>query len=154
MFKVTIVAVGKIKNKAIAGLIADYLKRLQPFAKIEMAEVPALSFNEANRDKIKSEEGEKILAYLKKHNFDEVWLAEETGKILSSIELSKLLAKTQGHVAIVIGGALGLSAEVKKQISFQWSLSKLTLPHEMARLIIAEQLYRAATLERGIKYHY
>ena len=153
MFKITLIAIGKIKNQAIGSLMADYLKRLQPLAKVTMVELPALSFNKDNHDKIKNEEGEKILAYLAKHDFDEVWLAEETGEIFSSTELSQRLAAI-GHVAVVIGGALGLSAKVKKAVARHWSLSKLTLPHEIARLIIVEQVYRAVTLDKGMSYHY
>lgn len=153
MFKITILAVGKIKNKATGQLIDDYFKRLKVLAKIEMVELPAVSFTESKKAKAKIEEGKKILDYLSKHKSAKAVLLDERGKTFTSVKLADWL-EDNGQVILVIGGSLGLSDEVKEIIKDKLALSALTLPHELARLILMEQLYRAATLIKGMDYHY
>ncbi len=154
MFKITILAVGKIKNKAIAELINNYTKRLSHLAKLDIVELPAVSFSDSSQAKAKQSEGQAILAWLAKQTGAEVWLLDERGKNLTSTDLAASLTKSSAKVIMVVGGALGLAEEVKQKIKFHLALSKMTLPHELARLILLEQIYRAATISQGIDYHY
>ncbi|MBQ6130390.1 23S rRNA (pseudouridine(1915)-N(3))-methyltransferase RlmH [Candidatus Saccharibacteria bacterium] len=105
-------------------------------------------------------EGEKFDEYLEKWAFNPrqfVIVADERGKIISSPELSEKLEREFNQakeVVIIIGGAYGVSEEVRERADFVWSFSKLVFPHSLARLIVAEQIYRAQEISRGGKYHH
>jgi 23S rRNA (pseudouridine1915-N3)-methyltransferase len=150
-----IVAVGKIKNQEIASLIAEYQKRLSPFCKLETIELPSVSFlHKSAENKSKQHEGEKILAYLKKNSTENFFLLEENGKEFSSINFSQKLGSFSGCITFLIAGTLGFSDEIKQLSLPRLSLSQMTFPHEMARLLLLEQLYRAISIINGKKYHY
>lgn len=104
----------------------------------------------------KLKEGDTILQQLKKDDY--LILLEETGKQLSSEGLSAFLQQraneSEKNIVFLIGGAYGVSDEVKKRANFSWSLSKLVFPHQLVRLILAEQVYRACTIARNEKYHH
>lgn len=155
MFSIIVLAVGKIKDKNYKNLAEEYLKRLSPYAKIKVEELPAESFNgEAEKIKAKKVEGERILKFLDKHESAEKFLLDEHGQELTSVDWARRLEKNNNPMVIVIGGALGHSEEVLDKIKNKLSLSKMTFPHEMARVILLEQIYRAATIIRGKEYHY
>ena len=153
MFKITILAVGKIKNQAIAQSIDKYLKRLKPLAKVEMVELPAVSFSANNQNKAMAEEAQKILKYLDKHQDAQPILLDEAGKTMTSATLADFL-ENNSPLILIIGGSLGLGTELKATIKDKIALSKLTLPHELALLILTEQIYRAVTIIKKMDYHH
>lgn len=146
MSQLKIIVVGKMKNKALNELCRDYAERLQHFCKTEIVEL---------KDSDPKHEGEKILESLK--NFrGKVYAMSEEGKLLTSAQFSKLLERdlNDGASALVIGGAYGLSDEVKARASSLLSLSPMTFTHEFARAILFEQLYRAKNISANTGYHH
>jgi 23S rRNA (pseudouridine1915-N3)-methyltransferase len=157
MFKITIIAIGKIKKNYFKDGIDEYFKRLTPDAKINVEEIKNEPFfDNSNNEKIKELEGNKILNFLKKYSQDKIVVLDERGKEFESRGFSEFLANNrQEHIVFVIGGALGLSEEVLSYPgAVKISLSKMTLPHEMVRLVLAEQIYRAIAIAKDKKYHY
>ncbi|HTX87131.1 MAG TPA: 23S rRNA (pseudouridine(1915)-N(3))-methyltransferase RlmH [Candidatus Nanoarchaeia archaeon] len=153
MLEIIIIAIGKIKNDFFAGAIAEYLSRLKPYAAIKIIELAPESFNDSSREKSKKTEGERILSTLEKFNSSDVYLLRERGSEMDSVKFAGQLDNHPGKTVFVIAGALGFSEELFKKYR-QLSLSKLTFPHEMARLILLEQIYRAVTIIKGKTYHY
>lgn len=150
-----IVAVGKIKNKEIASLATEYQKRLSPFCKLEIIELPATPFlHESDKKKAKQKEGERLLAYIQKNSAENFFLLEENGREFSSLNFSEKLRSFSGCITFVIAGTLGFGQEIKQLSLPRLSLSQMTFPHEMARLLLLEQLYRAISIINGKKYHY
>ena len=152
--EITILTVGKIRDASVASLCADYIGRLGRWHDIRTVEVrdepgsrPEKQVLAAEADRIREKLPAGALA---------VALARE-GKALSSTELAGWLGKTleqgRSRVCFVIGGPLGLARSVVESCDLTLSLSKLTLPHELARLVLLEQLYRANTILRGEPYH-
>lgn len=157
MLDITILAVGKIKKEYFQTGCDEYLKRLSPYARIEMQEVqsePFQSDSDADRTKSKQKEGERILSFLKRFPDSLVFLMHEEGQNPTSIELSQKICGLNKHVIFVIGGALGFSEEVLNYKAEKISLSMMTFPHEMARMILLEQIYRAITIDKDKSYHY
>ncbi len=156
---ISFVTVGKLKEKYLKQGIAEYVKRLSAYAKIEIIEVPDEKAPEdlsaAQMEAIKQKEGERILSKISADTYV-VALAIE-GKQYSSEQFASFLEKlaTYGRskVAFVIGGSLGLSNEVLKRADEKLSFSKMTFPHQLMRLILAEQVYRAFRIIRGEPYH-
>lgn len=150
-----IVAVGSVKNQEIHSLITEYQKRLGPFCKLQILEIPAVPFlRESDKEKSKKKEGEKILAYISKNNTENFFLLDENGKEFSSPLFAKKLEKVSGCITFIVAGTLGFSDEIKKLSLQKLSLSQMTFPHEMARLLLLEQIYRAISIMNGKKYHY
>lgn len=155
MFNITILAVGKIKEKYFQEAIGEYLKRLKPYAKITIEELKAEPFkNESEKIKSKKIEGGRILNFLEKHSGSEVIILDEHGKKFSSPEFTNYLLKINRQIVFVIGGALGIDESVSKKYKNKISLSDMTFPHEMARLFLSEQIYRATTIVKRKEYHY
>lgn len=152
---ITILAVGKIRG---VGKEAQegYLTRLGPYAKIKAVEVEAESFTNDKGSKIKAKEAEakRILSSIKKLSGADVILLRESGESFSSIGFAAFVGKKNTHIIFVLAGALGFSEEVVKKYPQSLSLSLMTFPHEMARVVLLEQIYRAATILRGKSYHY
>jgi 23S rRNA (pseudouridine1915-N3)-methyltransferase len=156
---ITIVSVGKLKEKYLKQGIAEYLKRLTAYAKVEVVEVAdekapeVLSENEM--EQVKDKEGERILAKISPDSYV-IALAIE-GKLKSSEELAKdidnLAIYGKSKIAFVIGGSLGLSTNVLKRANDKLSFSKMTFPHQLMKLILVEQIYRAFRINRGEPYH-
>ena len=156
---ITIITVGKLKEKYLKQGIEEYLKRLTAYAKVEIIELPDEKAPETLSDiemiQIKDKEGERILS---KINPDAhvIALAIE-GKMKTSEELADTIDKlgTYGKTKItfVIGGSLGLSQQVMKRADEALSFSKMTFPHQLMRLILVEQIYRAYRIIRGEPYH-
>lgn len=137
--KVTIIAFGKIKEKYIREGISEYLKRLTPFAKIEVIEL---------KDEGPKKEAEKIKALNNKN----IFLLDEKGDELTSKELATEFKKLDGEITFVIGGAKGIDDSIKKDFK-KISLSKMTFVHEMCRLFLVEQIYRTYMINSNRKYH-
>lgn len=136
----------------------EYFKRIQPMMTVELVEIaPAKrSKNPSETDILKYKEHEGIAILNAKHPKEQLWVLEVKGKMLSTETLADKLqiAMQDGvNVALVIGGADGLSKDVLKQAAFQWSLSDLTLPHPLVRVILIEQLYRAMSMIHHHPYH-
>ncbi|WP_214520182.1 23S rRNA (pseudouridine(1915)-N(3))-methyltransferase RlmH [Staphylococcus pseudintermedius] len=157
--KITILAVGKLKEKYWKLAIAEYTKRLGAYSKIEVVEVPdekapeTMSVKEI--EQVKEKEGQRILSKIKPQSI--VIALEIAGKMLSSEDLAKTLDQrmTQGasDFTFVIGGSHGLHDTVLKRSDFALSFSKMTFPHQMMRIILLEQVYRAFKIMRGEAYH-
>jgi 23S rRNA (pseudouridine1915-N3)-methyltransferase len=156
---ISIVTVGKLKEKYLKQGIEEYLKRLGSYAKVDVIEVSdekaPEELSETEMVQVKQKEGERILA---KINPDVYVIALAiNGKLKSSEELAdsldKLATYGKSKVAFVIGGSLGLSEEVLKRSDEQLSFSKMTFPHQLMRLILVEQIYRAFRINRGEPYH-
>ncbi len=153
MLNITILAVGKIKEKFWREAGDEYIKRLRPYAKLEIKELKPEPFSSSTKEKSKEKEGERILEFLDKQKEAMIFLLDETGEENDSFSFARKLDQQQGKIIFVIGGALGLTSEIKKRYK-KISLSQMTFPHEMARVILLEQLYRASTILNNKDYHY
>ena len=139
--------------------IDEYLKRLGPYAKIEVIEVAdekaPENLSEVEMEQVKDKEGERTLAKISDDTY--VIILAIQGKMLSSEELAKeidqLATYGKSKIAFVIGGSLGLSKAVEKRADYALSFSKMTFPHQLMRLILVEQIYRAFRINRGDAYH-
>lgn len=145
--------VGRTRSEPLRLLIDDYLKRLARFGRCEITELREAT-NGGDRKAILETEGKRIIEALRPDSF--VILLEREGQQWSSEELAGEIEKWQmsslKEIAFVIGGYYGVSSELKKRAGRLWSLSRLTFTHEMARLVLIEQLYRAYTITRGLPY--
>ncbi len=147
---ITILTVGQTKDKQIQFLIQEYLKRLSS-EKIIVRTIKEEKGTK-NTEEIKQKEGERILQALNDDSF--VIALSEEGKLMNSIAFADFLKKnTDKKIVFVIGGAFGLSQEVKNKANLLFSLSPMTFPHELAQLLLVEQMYRAWTINTGRHYH-
>lgn len=157
--KITVVCVGKIKEKYFTMAIDEYSKRLSRYCKLNIIEVPDEktpdNASEAEELQIKKKEGERILSHIKDSEY--VIALAIQGKMLDSVELAKKLESlgTYGDSSItfVIGGSLGLADEVLKRANMKLSFSPMTFPHQLMRVVLLEQVYRAYRINCGEPYH-
>ena len=157
--KITVVTVGKIKEKYLKDAIAEYSKRLSKYCKLEIVEVADEktpdNASEVVEDAIRSKEAERILKYVKDDAF--VITLEINGKQLASEELAdkidKLGVQGTSHIIFIIGGSIGLGQEVLQKSNFALSFSKMTFPHQLMRVILLEQIYRSYRIINGEPYH-
>ncbi|MDA8212035.1 MAG: 23S rRNA (pseudouridine(1915)-N(3))-methyltransferase RlmH [Clostridia bacterium] len=156
---IKVLAVGSIKERYLKEGIQEYVKRLGPYARMEIIEVPDEKAPEqasaAEEEQIKAREAAKLQKHIKPGSLV-VALAIE-GKSFSSEELSRQLQqwalKGQSEVAFVIGGSLGLHRDILAQADLKLSFSRMTFPHQLMRLVLVEQLYRCFKIWRGEPYH-
>lgn len=156
---IKIICVGKLKEKYFKQGIAEYAKRMSKFAKFQIVEVPdekaPESLSNAEMENVKAKEGQRILEKIK--DCDYVYALAILGKERSSEEFAAEIDKltTYGHsdIDFVIGGSLGLSPEVLKRADTQISFGRFTLPHQLMRLVLSEQVYRAFMINVGSPYH-
>ena len=143
MQNIDLICVGKLNAKYFAEGVAEYQKRLAAFAAFRIIELP------------EDKEGKAILSNVRKGAAIVAMCIE--GKQISSDELAQFLAQRAGSgagdVAFVIGSSHGLSDEVKKAAALKFSMGRITMPHQLARLVLTEQIYRACTINAGMKYH-
>ena len=157
--KVKIIAVGKLKEKYLKDGIAEYGKRMSRFAKFEIVEFPDEktpdNASEAQNHQIMEKEGDRILAKISERDYVIVLAIE--GKQFPSEEFSEIIADANlrgySDIVFVIGGSLGLADKVKKRANLKMSFGLLTLPHQLMRLVLAEQIYRAFMIQQGSPYH-
>lgn len=157
--KITIITVGKLKEKYLKQGIQEYLKRLSTYAKVNVIEVTdekaPEAMSEAEMLEVKRKEGERILRNISQETF--VITLEINGEMLSSEQLAarmdELATYGKSKVAFVIGGSLGLSEAVEKRSNLALSFSKMTFPHQLMRVVLLEQIYRAFRINRGEPYH-
>lgn len=151
MLDLRIIAAGHLKDRNLQAAAAEYIKRLRPYARLEVLEFAAASFSQSNQEKAKKLEAERIRQLLARRP-GPVFLLAEKGKSLDSLSWAEFIGKNQ-PLTLVIAGALGFSQELYREYP-SLSLSPLTFPHELARLVLLEQLYRAATILTKKNYHY
>ena len=157
--KITVITVGKIKEKYLKDAIAEYSKRLSKYCKLEIVEVADEktpdNASEVVEDAIRSKEAERIIKYVKDDAY--VITLEIGGKQLSSEELADKIDKIgiQGtsHIIFIIGGSIGLGKEVLQKSNYALSFSKMTFPHQLMRVILLEQVYRSYRIINGEPYH-
>jgi 23S rRNA (pseudouridine1915-N3)-methyltransferase len=147
---IKIVSVGSKPSLEISALITDYTKRLPRTVSVSWQYLKHSKLDDVNNSKL--QESESILRAINHDDF--VLLLDEKGKNLNSNELSDLLFKNNKNIVIIIGGAYGVSDVVSQRANFIWSLSKLVFPHQIVRLILAEQIYRAHTININHPYHH
>ena len=146
--KINLIVVGKLKEKFLTEGVAEYLKRIKKFATVEVREIPECRTVE--------EEGQKILSLVPQNS----WLCvlDVAGEEMTSEGFAKKIAALNlsgiSNLTFAIGGAFGLSAELRRAAAFRLSLSKMTLTHQMTRLVLAEQIYRAFKINRNEPYHW
>jgi 23S rRNA (pseudouridine1915-N3)-methyltransferase len=154
--RATIVAVGSLKGWAADGA-GDYLKRLRRFFPVELVEVPEEDLNRRSPEEVLSAEARKILKRIPSGAYV-ISLDRERGELVSSEKLARRLNSLgisgRSHVAFILGGPVGLSQEVLKRADVLVSFGPVTLPHALARVVLLEQLYRAAKINRGERYHW
>ncbi|HTK04836.1 MAG TPA: 23S rRNA (pseudouridine(1915)-N(3))-methyltransferase RlmH [Candidatus Eisenbacteria bacterium] len=155
MFKITIIAVGSLKESWWKEAQAEFLRRLSPFAKVDVQEIDAEPFGGAvTAEQSMRLEGARILKRLPADGY--VIALERTGKTVSSPEFARLLDEEGGTgttLVIIVGGAAGLDPAVLAEAGKKVSMSAMTFTHEMARVFLLEQLYRAMTILAGKAYH-
>ena len=158
--KIRIVAAGRLKEKYLREGVAEYAKRLAPFASVELLETReeymAENPSEAQRQQTLAKEGERLLRLVPERSF--LIVLDVKGKLLSSEALAKELASLalqgQSDLTFLIGGAFGLSPAVRDRADLRISFSPMTFTHQMVRLLLYEQIYRAFKINRGEKYHW
>ena len=157
--KIKVIAVGKIKENYLKEGINEYLIRLSAYAKTEMVEVADSKVkdnpNKSDIDKVVNEEGERILSKIKSNDY--VINLDLNKKEFDSVEFSKFIdqkmVESGSSLTFVIGGSYGLSNKVKERGNYSISLSKMTFLHQMTRLILLEQIYRAFKILNNETYH-
>jgi len=157
--KIRILSVGKLNEPYIKEAQAEYLKRLGSYTKIEIIEVSEQKAPEklspAEEQQVKNKEGQHLLQKIKPGEF--VFALDIQGKQVTSIAFSQkleaLALDSRSELAFVLGGSLGLSNEVLNRADLRLSLSKMTLPHQLCRIVLLEQIYRAFRISRGEPYH-
>lgn len=157
--KITLITVGKIKEKYLKDAIAEYSKRLSKYCKLEIVEVADEKTpdhaSETFEDTIRSKEGERILKNIRDDMY--VITLEIAGKMLTSEELADKIdtlgIQGESSIAFVIGGSIGLGKEVLKRSDYALSFSKMTFPHQLMRVILLEQIYRSYRIINGEPYH-
>lgn len=156
---ITIIAVGKVKEFYLQGGIDEYAKRLSRYCKLEFIEVPdekapeSLSRKEMNQ--VMDAEGKRILSKVPKDTY--VIALDRRGVNMTSEELANKIEDIQtynsSHIVFIIGGSLGLSTEVRRNVDLELSFSSFTLPHQLMRLVLLEQIYRSFRINNNETYH-
>lgn len=157
--KITIITVGKIKEKYLKDAIAEYSKRLSRYCKLEILEVADEKTpdgaSEIVEENIREKEGERIFKLIKEDAY--VITLEISGKMLTSEELADRIEtlgiQGKSHLVFVIGGSIGLGREVLRRSDYALSFSKMTFPHQLMRVILLEQIYRSYRIINGEPYH-
>lgn len=158
--KITIVCAGKLKEKYLQAGLAEFLKRLKPLAQVEIREIHEEKMpeapSEAEKQQVLTREGEKLLKLVPEGSY--LFVLDVCGEELSSEELAAKIHSLglmgRSSLTFLIGGAFGISGEVRKAADFRLSFSPMTFTHQMIRLLLAEQIYRAFKINRGEKYHW
>ncbi len=155
---ISIICVGKLKEDYLKSAIAEYSKRLSRFAAFEIIEVPDQKIPDNASDKTEEQilikEGETILSKIKNNSYVIAMCIE--GKQLSSEEIAneiKNISMTNSNITFIIGGSLGLSKAVKARADKCISFGKITLPHQLMRVVLSEQIYRAFKINANESYH-
>ena len=160
MLKINIICIGKIKEKYFTDALGEYAKRLTAFCKFSVVElneerIRSNTPNDSQIAEVIEAEGRRILQKIGASDYVAAMCIE--GRLMSSEELSETLDKAalsgKSTVDFIIGGSYGLSDEVKRRADLRLSMSKMTFPHQLARVILSEQIYRAFEISTNGKYH-
>lgn len=157
--KITILTVGKLKEKYLKDAIAEYAKRLSRYCKLEIVEVAdektVENASDVQETQIRDKEAERLMKYIREDAY--VITLEIKGKLLTSEELSEKINQLgiqgKSHIIFVIGGSIGLGNEILKRSDYALSFSKMTFPHQLMRVILLEQIYRSYRIINGEPYH-
>lgn len=157
--KIKLIVVGKLKEKYLKEGIGEYCKRMSTMLPLELIELSDEKIpdhaSEKEQEAVKYREGQKILARIQEG--DKVVVLSIQGQLMSSEELALLVKEAEVYgtrnLVFVIGGSLGLSQEVYQRSDIQVSFGRMTLPHQLMRLVLVEQIYRAQMINRGSAYH-
>lgn len=157
MLNIEIIAIGSQKNIQIRQMSEDYIKRLRPFVKLHIRNLPSIPFRSvADQERIRKQESSLIIKSLTKPSCR--ILLTEHGSLSSSKEFANTLTSWSEHgtqtITFILAGPLGHDRSLEQEIDKTFSLSPLTFPHEMAQMLLLEQLYRACTIRAGKTYHY
>ena len=151
---ITVICVGKLKEKATRQLVDEYAKRLQGYTKLEIVEV-ADETNQMEDAKVKLLEGERIIKAIKKDSY--VVLLDLKGREFDSEGLAEKISQINtyhsSNITFIIGGSLGVSEQVKQKADLLWKLSNLTFPHNLVRILLLEQIYRSFKILNHEPYH-
>ena len=154
MIEIMVIGVGKIKEKYLQDMIADYKKRISKYAKLDIVELGDES-NKIDENVVKNLEGERIISTIKDGYY--VVLLDLKGDMLDSVELSKKIDDISTYysskIAFVIGGSYGVSEAVKKRANYKLCFSKMTFPHQLIRGVLLEQIYRSFKILNNETYH-
>ena len=155
MLKITIIAMGKLKERAFLDLENEYLKRLRPFAKMKIVELKEFGYKkEKDAAKARRQEADIILKYLSPGSL--VVALDERGKTITTEKFANILraqSVTGKHIVFVIGSSTGLDEKIKNKANWLLSLSEMTFTHNFSRVLLEEQIYRACTILAGKIYH-
>lgn len=157
--KISIVCVGKIKEKFYVDAIREYEKRLSRYCKLEICEVADEKTPDKAGEALEEQIKEKEACRMEKYLFDDAYVIALAidGKMLDSVELSEKIEKAgiQGisHIQFVIGGSLGLHKRILDRADYKLSFSRMTFPHQLMRVILLEQIYRGYRIMNGEPYH-
>ncbi|MCL2851807.1 MAG: 23S rRNA (pseudouridine(1915)-N(3))-methyltransferase RlmH [Defluviitaleaceae bacterium] len=156
MLGVTVLAVGRLKEDYLRAACSEYLKRLGAYSKTVVVEIDEERLVKGRGEEaVKQAEGERILAKVPGSGL--VVALEVEGRQMSSEDFARLLSRAMseasGHVTFIIGGSLGLAPEVSRRADLSLSFSKMTFPHQLMRVVLLEQIYRALNSLHGGKYH-
>jgi len=155
--KISLWSIGKANESYVKEGIADFTKRISKYFPVEWTLIPVpKNAGMLSEMDLKKKEGEIVLQWLRQEDF--LVALDERGKNLTSEGLANFIqqraTESTKNVVFLIGGAFGLDESILKRANFKWSLSTLTFPHQLVRLILAEQVYRACTILRNEKYHH
>lgn len=152
--KILLLAVGKLRETAYSDLVEDYLRRAGRFSPVEMLEVRTAGKSPPGQAVL--QEGERLLKVISQQ--DSVVVCDERGRDMTTNQLVEFLIRKRagggaGRLVFIVGGTEGVSEDIRDRAEFELALSRMTLPHELARVVLAEQIYRALTLLANHPYH-
>lgn len=156
---ITIISVGKIKEKFMNSAVEEYVKRLSRYCRLSIIEVPdekaPENLSEKEMEQVKRAEGENILKHVKEGMY--TIILDIQGKMLSSEKFAEMLEglglQRNNNIAFIIGGSLGLSEDVRRRADYRLSFSPMTFPHQLMRVILLEQIYRGFRIMKNEPYH-
>ena len=155
-----VVCIGKLKDAYLRDGVAEFVKRMRPYGGITITELNESKIgdkpSDADRKQVVDEEGERLLKTVPKNAY--TVLLDVYGKTMSSEELAKTIAKLEvdgiSDMAFIIGGAFGVSEALRQSVNYKLSFSPMTFTHQMVRLLLVEQIYRASKINRNEPYHW
>lgn len=155
-----VVCIGKLKDAYLRDGVAEFVKRMRPYGGITITELNESKIgdkpSDADRKQVVVEEGERLLKAVPKNAY--TVLLDVYGKTMSSEELAKTIVKLEvdgiSDMAFIVGGAFGVSDELRKSVNYKLSFSPMTFTHQMVRLLLVEQIYRASKINRNEPYHW
>ena len=155
-----VVCIGKLKDAYLRDGVAEFVKRMRPYGGITITELNESKIgdkpSDADRKQVVAEEGERLLKAVPKNAY--TVLLDVYGKTMSSEDLAKTIAKLEvdgiSDMAFIAGGAFGVSDELRKSVNYKLSFSPMTFTHQMVRLLLVEQIYRASKINRNEPYHW